>query len=60
MNLSLKIGYFGNLKWKKVPQRAVLGNIYLRTNKTLIHISFTYLTNGEKNLNHKKYSTITA
>jgi hypothetical protein len=50
----LKIGYIGSLKWKKFLQTAILGYIYLHTNKTLIPYFIYVFDNWGKNLSHRK------
>jgi len=47
-DFSLKIGYIGSVKWKKLStNRCVSLHIYLRTNKTLIHNSLYVFDNQE-------------
>ena len=51
---SLKIGYFGRLKWKQISTNGCFRPyIYSRANKTFKHNSFYVFDNRRKNLSHK-------
>ena len=60
-DFSLKTGYFGSLKWKRMSKNCYFTlHIYLCTNKTLIH-NFLYVFDnwrGKKFKPHKRYTTI--